>query len=235
MIESYILLSIINIWAVFKRKRILFSITKPLLMLVLMGVYIVYSPVLQILVVYALAFAWIGDMFLLSASKMVGEDIKQILIKSRYALASGVVAFIICHLFYIWTFFRLSIPDNNLIIYILIMLVYIIIGDLFYLTYVRDFAELDSASKVGIGIYVFVILLMSFSSLLIINITKIYTILPFMGSLLFILSDYLLAIGYKRNNSINHQPWVMASYLTAQFLIIAGLILREYNLNFFIG
>ncbi|MGI5912597.1 MAG: hypothetical protein ACOX6E_08490, partial [Syntrophomonadaceae bacterium] len=69
----------------FKRKRILFSITKPLLMLVLMGVYIVYSPVLQILVVYALAFAWIGDMFLLSASKMVGEDIKQILIKSRYA------------------------------------------------------------------------------------------------------------------------------------------------------
>lgn len=224
MILVYVVLTVINVGAAWKRKWIVFCITKPTLMLVLMGVYLAYSRSALIWVVLALLFAWLGDVFLLSGDNRMEKEAAPALHKARNTFALGGFSFIMCHLIYIWTFFQISPPHFEWTLAI-VVLVYILIAYFFYASIIRDFSGLDKGMKAGMGFYALVILTMSFSSLQLIQINELYTFIPFLGSLLFLLSDYLLAIGYKMDNSIIYRPWVMGSYASAQFLIIVGLIL----------
>lgn len=137
----------------------------------------------------------------------------------------GGIAFLICHLFYILAFCQLNIPTDQLIWYLTIMIVYLSIGIMFYKSFVQDFWGLNKFIKMGIGMYVLVILMMSFSSTWLLTSDKPISFVPWFGSLLFILSDYLLAMGYKTNRAFSYYPWVMACYLTGQLLIIIGFIL----------
>ncbi|HWP95467.1 MAG TPA: lysoplasmalogenase [Syntrophomonadaceae bacterium] len=229
MMAVYIFLSFINVWASSSdRKWIPFCITKPILMLVLIGVYVTNSSSVLLCVVLALFFAWLGDVLLLDGVIRMGRNAKPGLNYAQSNLVLGGFAFIICHLFYIWTFNQIGSSQNEWPLYGIVMLVYMIVGKLFYDCYIRDFLDLDNFIKWGIGLYEFAILIMSSSSVLIIKGNELYTFVPFIGSLFFLLSDYLLALGYKMKNAFIYHPWVMASYLTAQFLIIAGLVLSGY-------
>lgn len=210
----YVFLAIINVGAASIRKRIPFCITKSTLMLVLMAVYAANSSSLLLSVVLALFFAWSGDVLLLY--------------RGSASLAWGGLAFMICHLLYIWTFWQIRYPHSQWQSYVIVALLYIFIGKLFYTSFIRNFYELTDILKLGIGLYLLIILMMSFSSLLILRANNICTFLPFMGSLLFIFSDYLLAIGSIIKNSLIYYPWAMASYLTAQLLIIGGLVLLGF-------
>ena len=210
----YVLLSMINVGAASHRKGILFCKTKSILMLVLMAVYAVNSSTLLLSVVLALLCAWLGDVLLLY--------------RGNASLTWGGLAFIFCHLLYIWTFWQISYPHSEWQSYVIVALLYIFVGKLFYTGFIRNFYELNDFLKCGIGLYLLIILMMSFSSSLIIRANNIYTFAPFIGSLLFLFSDYLLAIGYKMQNTFLYYPWAMASYLTAQLLIIGGLVLLEF-------
>lgn len=223
MLFFYVISSLINIWSAFNRIEFLFVITKPLLMLSLLGVYITNSVVVLIQVVLALLFAWLGDMFLLYRSKREKKGVSPLQLSCLLTLAG--IAFSSCHLLYVLTFILLRNPHNNGGTLSITGLVYIIIGIFLYISLIRGFSGLDVYLKIGLKIYTFFILMMSFSSTFIIDINQLYTLFPFIGSWLFIFSDYLLAYGYKHNSSSTYHPWVMLSYLTAQFLIIAGLLL----------
>ena len=220
---AYVLLSAINVWAVFNQKWMLFSVTKPILMLVLLTVYLLNSSSVLISVIIALFFAWLGDLFLLSRQQGVEKDAKKLFSSIKNTISIGGFAFVICHIFYILTFYHIGAFNFQWKLYVIII-IYVTIGMLFYAGYTRGFAGLNKFMKVGIGVYVFAILMMSFSSTLIVNPDNPNTLIPFIGSILFILSDSLLAISYKTKNTLIYHPWVMASYLTAQFLIIMGLL-----------
>ncbi len=224
MVAAYTLLSAVNVWSAFKRKWIPFCLTKPMLMLALMGVYAVSSASVSILVVIALFFAWLGDVLLLLTNKRMGEGTRSALYQSRYSFVSGGIAFIICHICYIIAFDRLS---NSYIVeafYFPIIMVYVLIGILFWKSFIQGIL-VNKFIKLGTGVYVFIILMMSFSSTWLITPGKPISFFPLIGSLLFILSDYLLSIGFKTNNAFRYHPWAMISYLSGQFLIIIGLIL----------
>lgn len=229
MIAVYVFLAMINVWAAANRRRIVFCITKSMLMLVLIGVYAVNSSLVLPQVVVALFFAWLGDVLLLpSGDKRMGKGVEWGLDKVISPVTLGGLAFIICHILYIWTFCQVRYPHNEWQPYVIIMLVYIISGKLFYTAFIRDFSGLADFMKLGIGIYVFVLLMMSFSSTLLIGTHGTYAVFPFIGSLFFIFSDYLIAIGYKTKKTFIYHPWIMASYLISQILISAGLVLLGF-------
>lgn len=223
MIITYILLSIINVWAAFTRNWIPFCVSKSMLMLVLIGVYIQKSIFVIPWVVLALLFAWFGDVLLLRGDKSARISFYS----TRYALTYGGFAFIISHLFYILTFCQLTTSLVAWKLSAVVSLVYILTGSLFYVHFVQNSFGLDRSTKIGIGVYIFALLMMSFSSTLIVNPHDSITYIPFVGSLFFMLSDFLLAIGCKTDHAFRYRPWAMASYLTAQFVIIWGLLLME--------
>ncbi|MCI2132647.1 MAG: lysoplasmalogenase [Eubacterium sp.] len=87
----------------------------------------------------------------------------------------------------------------------------------------RLMPSLDGAMRPGILAYMGVILLMSFSSLLLmLSKGTPASAVPFAGSLLFILSDTVLAFSVFQKKA--HWP-VMPTYLSAQFLIMLGALL----------
>ncbi len=225
MIITYVLLSIMNVWAAFDRKWIPFCVSKSMLMPVLIGVYLQKSISVIPWVVLALLFAWLGDVLLLRGDKSARISFYS----TRYAFTCGGFAFIMCHLFYILTFCQLTTSFIDWKLSAVVFLAYILIGKLFYTRFVQNSFGLDISTKIGIGVYIFALLMMSFSSTLIVSPHESITYIPFVGSLFFMLSDFLLAIGCKTNHAFRYRPWAMASYLTAQFLIIWGLLLMEVN------
>jgi Predicted membrane protein len=211
---AYVLLSLINVRVAHNREQVSFYITKCVLMLVLMAVYVTSSSTLLPAIVLALFFAWAGDVLLLY--------------RGNTSLVPGGLAFMIGHVLYSWAFWQIGHPSGHGQAYLIAALFYIGIGTWLYLKFMRNLYQLTDSLKFGLGLYMTVILFMSFSSLLILKTDSIYTFLPLAGSLLFIFSDYLLALGSIIKNTVIYYPWAMASYLTAQFLIVGGLILMGF-------
>jgi hypothetical protein len=223
IIALYVFLSLLNVWAAGRQKKRLFYITKPLLIPVLIGVYVINSPLVLMGVMLALFFAWLGDIFLLY-NLAYNEDLNPHQIKSILVL--GGTAFAGCHIAYTLTFLQirsLSFAWPITVIFIILFTIYI---RWFYKVGVCGYAELDPLFKIGIKLYIIIILMMSISSTLLIDADILPSFLPFVGSLLFIVSDSLLAAGYKNQNNrdVSYHPWVMAAYLSAQFFIIIGLV-----------
>lgn len=224
-IVGYVILALLNVGAAAQHRKALFSITKPLLMLVLVGLYLANSSSPHISVVLALFFAWWGDVSLMGDINSMKSGFSSVRRKARCRLAWGGLSFLLGHLFYIGTFFHLRNPHYEWLIYVLIFLAYIIIGILLNTVLIRDLPGLGKLMEFGAKVYAAVLLLMSFSSTLIISPPHLFTWLPFMGSLFFIMSDLLLADEHKSSRAINYRPWVMGTYTTAQFLIVIGLAL----------
>lgn len=211
---AYVILSLINVGAAHNREHLPFYITKCILMLVLMAVYVTTSSTVWLTIVFALFFAWAGDVLLLY--------------RGNTSLVPGGLAFIVCHILYSWSFWQIGYPAGHGQAYLIVALLFICICIWFSAKYIHRLYQLNDLQKYGIGLYLVVILFMSFSSLLILKPGYIYTFLPLIGSLLFIFSDYLLALGSIIKNTVIYYPWTMASYLTAQFLIVGGLILMGF-------
>lgn len=222
LMNTYLLLAAINVWAAGNSKKYLFALTKSLLMPVLLGIYLAFSPGdVQKALILALLFAWAGDVLLLMTSDNKKIFPGQRFTNGKYALMAGGLAFMMCHCCYLWTFIHMGFANQQWQLYL--MLAYFLFGCWFYIDYVGDFYALEDYLKIGIAFYTLIILLMSCCSILIIREHQFYSWLPFTGTLLFICSDYLLAVGYKKGKSSIYQAWVMAFYLTAQFLIIFPL------------
>lgn len=224
---TYVLLSVINVRAALHRKWLPFSLSKAILMPVLTGFYAVNSSARSMSVVLALFFAWSGDVLLLIPNKKIVKNLRSAFHSGRNALVAGGIAFSTCHLCYIESFYRLRVPSGELIWYVPVMAIYMLLGIVFYTCLKQHLRGLNSLNQAGMGLYLLVLLMMSFSSTLLINPHYTVSFVPLVGSIFFVFSDYLLAVGYRTHRAFTYRPWAMASYVIAQFLIIAGIILAE--------
>jgi uncharacterized membrane protein YhhN len=199
-----------NIAGNLKERRKIVVISKPLLVPCIIGFYITSTTSLNVLIVIALLFGLGGDVFLLWKKT------------SPKAVLLGLLSFMIGHVFYIIAF-GLSTGCFSTWQWWFAILV------LPYVLYAFCLYRLLSASlesmKVPAVVYMIVLLTMSFFALALMAVLSGFTGLVFVGSILFVVSDSVLAVEqFKKHDEIFHHSIVMATYIVAQLLIATGFI-----------
>jgi Predicted membrane protein len=184
-------------------------LTKPLLVPLIILFYLTSAVQINWLIVTALFFGFLGDLSLLWGSKKI-------------FFAIGLFAFLVGHLFYTWAFLQSIQYFEAVPIWFFIFLVpYILYG----CAILRILRPSLKNMIVPVVIYMCFILMMSFTSLCRIwNGFTLQSILPFIGSLFFIVSDSVLAYNSFNVPSKNYETYIMFTYILAQVLIVAGFL-----------
>jgi len=166
-------------------------------------------------VLLAFFFSWLGDNFLMFSEK------------SEAFFFAGVGGFFFAQLTYIYTFYRFSEKGGKGYLQrrpwmALIFLAYLT-GILFLL-----FPGLEGMMKPIILVYALSLIGMSMMAL---NrkerVGRSSFLLVFIGSLLFLLSDSMIALNKFYAEFWLAGFWIMLTYIAAQYLIMRGLILEE--------
>ncbi len=202
----FIIVSTIHILSVKKENEIGKRLTKPLLMPLLIFIYVISEKNPHAFVIAALLAGFLGDVFLMG---------------NKGFFIAGLLSFLIGHIFYILVFAKSIYPFKLNYIFIIVALFYISYG-IFILNKLRPFLN---AMKIPTLLYLISILGMSFTSLVRINNFNNYgDWLTFIGSILFVISDTLLAFNIFKAHSKIREVYVMLTYILAQTFIILGLL-----------
>ncbi|MBU3112568.1 lysoplasmalogenase [Clostridium lacusfryxellense] len=184
--------------------------TKPFLMPLLLIYYILSVAEVNKLIIVALVFGFMGDVFLMGPKG-----------KNNFILGLG--SFLIGNVCYVLLFlqgvsFERDVPEW----FYIIILVYVIGA----YTVLKKLTRYLGDMKIPTYIYTVVILLMSFASL-----TRIWSVgmsisffLPFIGSLSFLCSDYMLGFYTFKGRFKNGNIYIMLTYVLAQVLIVSGYV-----------
>jgi len=208
----FILVSVLEIVGVLFKIPMLVLIFKPLILLSLMGLYAVSVSKRNKIYILALIFSFSGDVFLMFEGELF--------------FMVGLISFLIAHLFFIKIVvnrLQKSTISNALfsIIPFLILLLFLI---LFLKPYLN-------ALLIPVIIYGITISILGIVSMLdYLNTKSKKTLLMFIGALIFISSDALLAINKFYSANAIFAVLIMITYVLAQYVIYKSMIL-EGNKN----
>ena len=216
--KIYIGFSIVYLFVLFSANAHLDFYLKPILIPLLgLGVYFYRNFASKNILLVALLFSWIGDVILLFAN-----------IAEIYFIL-GLVSFLISHIFYCVIFNKQTktIKSNK---------AFLLIGSVVILTYLIGMlsALLPTLGdlKIPVIVYASIISLMlffAFSGLL--TWKKNGNQYVFIGAVVFVLSDSILAVN-KFYNPIQKSSFIiMLTYLVAQYLIVTGILKLHSNDN----
>jgi len=200
---------IVNLYADRNRIEKLKVLTKPLLVPLIILFYLTNAVHINWFIVSALFFGFLGDVSLLWGSK-------------KMFFVIGLLAFLVGHLFYTLVFLQ-SIQYFAVVpIWFFIFLIpYILYG----YAILRILRPNLNEMIVPVVIYMCVLLMMSFTSTCRVwNGFTLQFILPFIGSLFFIVSDSALAYNSFNEPQKNYETLIMFTYILAQVLIVAGFL-----------
>lgn len=184
--------------------------TKPLLMPLLAIYYMVGAVEFNKLILIALVFGFVGDVFLMWSER-----------KNNFIV--GLIAFLLGHLCYVLLFLQnISFAKDVPPWFYLIIIVYVIGA----FSVMKKLKKYLGDMKVPTYIYMTVILIMSFAS-----IARVWIVgmsmpffLPFIGSLLFLCSDSMLGFYTFKGKFKNGDIYIMITYVLAQALIVGGYL-----------
>ncbi|TXT60655.1 MAG: conserved membrane protein of unknown function [Promethearchaeota archaeon] len=185
--------------------------TKPLLMVLLILYYAFSISLIEYdwLLILALIFGWLGDI-----SLMIGREGKWFML--------GLGSFLIGHIFYILSFL-FSISDITQFPFwgFIFFIPSILIALVFYSKIKDKMGELQKPTL----IYILVITIMSIiATLRFAELQGISFYLVWIGSLLFMISDGIIALN-KFHKKISHSGvYIMLTYGLGQFFIVQGII-----------
>lgn len=204
---GFVVLSIIHIISIKNNNKTCRVATKILIIPTLLIIYLINVNTPNMYLISGLAFGFLGDVFLISSNKKF--------------FITGLFSFLIGHIFYIITFLN-DIYFVNMPFYLFFLLILYVFCDV--LVYKEIMPYVKSMKKPAF-IYLIVITSMSFFSLMRINSSYGYRFwLPFLGSVLFILSDSMLAYNKFIKKNKEREIFVMITYILAQTLIMLGYI-----------
>jgi uncharacterized membrane protein YhhN len=189
---------------------------KPMIMIGLVGFYWVMSSNRSFLFMLALLFCWLGDVLLIFAST------------DELFFMGGLAGFLIGHLLYIICYRTFQDPSRSnellgsqkvrfsfpIILYGtgLVSILYSSLGGL----------------KIPVMIYALAITIMAITALLRYGrTTQKSFVLIFIGAILFLISDSILALNKFKHPFDSASFWIMITYCTAQFLIVQGVLFHE--------
>lgn len=202
---AYIVNYGLNLAFYVKKLKIGSFITKALLTPLLLLMYLAGSKEPQIPVVLALFFCFFGDLFM----------------EFPNCFLPGVSAFLVGHVFYSMRFVSDIGVGSKLPWWIfLFAIVYAAYGIIFR----TKISIPDLKKRTLVYIYSVIILISSFLSLLRLGSVTGYSFwMILVGTLLFIISDSILAYDMFQKRIPNGKVWVMATYGAAQLMIILGI------------
>ncbi|MGV8983048.1 lysoplasmalogenase [Clostridium sp.] len=184
--------------------------TKPLLMPLLAIYYTASTVQINKSIILALVFAFIGDVFLMWPGR-----------KNNFIFGLG--AFLLGHLCYVLLFSQdISFVKDLPWQFYLIIIMYAMVA----FTVMEKLKNHLGDMKIPTYIYMAVILLMSFVSLsrMWVMGLSIGSLLPFIGSLLFLCSDSMLGFYTFKGKFKNGGVYIMITYVLAQVLIVGGYL-----------
>ncbi len=188
--------------------KILRYLTKPLLMPSLAMFYFYASVEPDIMVLLALLLAFIGDVALMWPWK-------------KPFFITGLSAFLLGHLFYVYLFFK-SVDFLYGKYYLLLLAAPLaLIGYIIF----RKLKDYLGDMKLPVVIYMFVIMFMCFLSFTrVCCFTGSQLFLPVVGSIFFVTSDTILAFYEFKSKFPKGGVYYMSTYILAQLLIVLGLM-----------
>ncbi len=204
-----------NLVSVVRESKRLEHITKPLLM-PLLALYYIFGSInknFDWLIVVALLCGCAGDVFLM----LENED--------KWFMF-GMVSFLLGHIFYIISFL-LSISNADFPLWGIVLFAPVIVILLFiYPKYKNNLGDM----KIPVQIYMGAILLMHIFAVLRLtefNFFSLCFIFVWIGSILFVLSDSLIAVNtFNEEIKISYiRVYIMLTYILGQFLIVQGVLL----------
>lgn len=216
------LASIIGVFTgILIQNKLLDYLFKPLIMISIGGYFLLNSGKLNKSVVrfamIAFLFSLLGDSFLMFANG------------GNSYFIFGLASFLIAQIFYIFLFqktIQLSGKESFLTKNRIYLIPYFLYGAVVYSLL---FVHLDFVLKIAVFIYITAILCMSAMALnrfKAVSLKSFYFV--FSGSVLFLISDTLIAFDKFVTPVPNDRIFVMSTYIAAQFLIMKGL-LKQFN------
>jgi uncharacterized membrane protein YhhN len=202
LIPIIIITGCTHIYAKYKNLKLQEYIFKPLTTsLIIFLAFFSNSGDYKNFIILGLIFSLFGDIFImLSENKFV----------------FGLISFLIAHIIYIYAF---SIK-NNFILPMYLSIPFVIYGLVMYLYLYKNLKEL----KIPVFVYISIILVMGISAF---NLWYIkdnnLSLLAFIGSLLFIISDSVLAIDKFKKKMYFAQLILLTTYYTSQILIALSI------------
>jgi len=185
-------------------------LTKPLLMPLLILFYLTSTNEINYLLVISLIFAFFGDVFLMWSKK-------------EFNVLMGITSFLLGHLLYIFLFINSTSMLKDIPYMFYLLLIPYVLFDLYL---IKKLFPSMKTMKFPSFIYMSIILIMSFTSLSRIwSVSFLPFLLPFIGSIFFIISDTLLAFDMFKYKHKDNNVVVMITYIVAQLLIVLGFII----------
>ena len=197
------------------RKRIR-TATKPLLMPALIAFNLLHTDNPNWWIVGGLFLGWIGDVVLMFP-------------KVAIMFLIGLASFLVGHALFIYAFlqstgFLQSMP----VWYVALAALFAFAAAAFFIYFKPYLTGENADKKVPVGLYASIIVAMSYTSLAILiggsGVGVFFIALPFIGSLCFIVSDFLLANQLFVKPFKYDQAIIMLTYLAAQYLIVQGYL-----------
>ncbi len=221
----YFIAGIANIIASAIDHTMLIFITKPLLMLFLIGYLMkeatLPSSTFKKLMVAALFFSWQGDTFL-----MFVENPPFI----EWFFLLGLGAFLIAHLCYMTAFLKAPLGHDHFLKkqpYWIIFFLIFLVGNILFL-----WPGIPADMKIPVVLYSLAIVAMAISCLNLKGRVPADAFkLLFIGVLLFVASDTLIGIRKFKEPFPFIQGFIMILYLTAQLMITLGAVKVHHYLN----
>ena len=201
---------IIHLYASLQKDKRLRNLSKPFIVMSLLGFYVQAASSISVMVILALIFSWIGDVLL------IHKGIKW--------FASGGVAFTISHGFFIAGYIR-DISFSRISVLLIIMLL-----AFFVAIVVIIFSKLKSHLPKPLFYPALFYLLVNgvmncFAIFRLVSDVTVATVVTALGAILFFISDTTqFTVRFKRNSRLKTHFLVMLTYSVGELLIVLGLL-----------
>ena len=216
MMMNYVFLAVflvstaIHLYASLKQNKKLRNITKPFILLSLLGFYVLTANVVSLAIVLALIFSWLGDVLLIP--------------KGTKWFTAGGIAFMISHGFFIAGYCRDVVFSAIPVVLIVLLSVF------FAATVAFIFSKLKPHLPKALFYPMFLYLLINgamncFALFRCVSNPTAATVTTAIGAALFFISDTsLFFVRFKKDSRLKTHFLVMLTYSIGEFLIVLGLL-----------
>ena len=206
----FLISTAIHLYASLKKDTKLRNISKPFILLSLLGFYVTAARVISIAIILALIFSWIGDVLLIP--------------KGVKWFTAGGISFMISHAFFIVGYCR-DIVFSKIPVFLIVLL-----SVFFAVTVSFIFSKLKPHLPKALFYPMFLYLLINgtmncFAIFRCVSVPSAATVITAVGAALFFVSDSsLFFVRFDKDSKLKTHFLVMLTYSIGEFLIVLGLL-----------